>query len=364
MNGNYYAVIMAGGGGTRLWPVSRKDTPKQMLKLDGERTLFEIAFSRLLGLFPADRILVVTSATLAEEFQREQPEIPSENYIIEPSGKNTAPAIGLAAIALKQRNPDAVMAVVTADHFIEREGRFLHVLRAAGEVAEEGHLVTLGIQPTYPATGFGYIQQGAYLGTYENIIVFNAERFKEKPDERTAIQFLETEDHSWNSGMFIWQVDRILAEMENQMPELYSVLEAISTAWGSENYQAVLEKEWETLDKVSIDFGIMEGAEDVAVIPARGLGWSDVGSWNAVYEVLPKNGDGNVVTCKEYISRETRDTLIYADGDNERLVVTLGVENLIIVETDHVLMVCDKNHAQDVKVVVNQLHDKGKIDYL
>jgi mannose-1-phosphate guanylyltransferase len=364
MNGNFYAVIMAGGGGTRLWPVSRNDTPKQMLKLDGERTLFEIAVSRLLGLFPADRILVVTSAALAEEFQREQPEIPAKNYIIEPSGKDTAPAIGLAAVTLNQRDPDAVMAVVTADHFIEREGRFLHVLRAAGEVAEEGHLVTLGIQPTYPATGFGYIQQGAYLGTYESIVVFKAERFKEKPDERTAILFLETEDHSWNSGMFIWKTDRILAEMERQMPKLYTVLEAISAAWGSEDYQAVLEREWEQVEKVSIDFGIMEGAEDVAVIPARGLGWSDVGSWNAVYEVLPKNGDGNVVTCKEYISFSTHDTLVYTDVDIDRLVVTLGVDNLIIVETNDVLMVCDKDHAQVVKEVVNQLREKSKIDYL
>ena len=175
MNDHYYAVIMAGGGGTRLWPLSRKDKPKQMLKLDGERTLFEIAVDRLLGLFPADRILVVTSGHQAEIFQQNQPEIPVENYIIEPSGRDTAAAIGLAAVFLKMRDPDAIMAVVTADHYIEREGRFLHVLRAAEQVADEGYLVTLGIQPTFPSTGFGYIQQGSYLGTYENI---NLSRFK------------------------------------------------------------------------------------------------------------------------------------------------------------------------------------------
>ncbi|MFN2144694.1 MAG: mannose-1-phosphate guanylyltransferase, partial [Anaerolineales bacterium] len=339
MNDNYYAVIMAGGGGTRLWPLSRKQSPKQTLKLDGERSLFEIAVSRLLGLFPAERILVVTSASLAEFFKQDQPEIPAENYVIEPSGKNTAAAIGLAAVTLKMRDPQAVMAVVTADHFIEREGRFLHVLRSAGQVAEDGYLVTLGIQPTYPATGFGYIQQGAYLGTYANIVVFKAERFKEKPDQKTAIEFIEGEDHSWNSGMFIWQVEKILAEIKRQMPQLDGVLNAIAAAWDTPNRQSVLEKEWETLDKVSIDFGIMEGAENVAVIPARGLGWSDVGSWNTVYEVLPKTAEGNVLNSEQCIAQQTRNTMIFAGEDSKRLIVTLGVDNLVIVDTGDVLMI-------------------------
>ena len=182
MDDHYYAMIMAGGGGTRLWPLSRVDRPKQMLKLAGERTLFQVAVDRLLGLFPADRILVVTSEIQAEIFKEQSPEIPAENYIIEPEGRDTAAAIGLAAVVLQQRDPQAIMAVVTADHFIEREGRFLHVLRAAHQVASEGFLVTLGIQPTFPSTGFGYIQQGSYLGTHENIIAFKAESFKEKPD--------------------------------------------------------------------------------------------------------------------------------------------------------------------------------------
>lgn len=364
MNGNFYAVIMAGGGGTRLWPLSRKETPKQTLALDGERTLFGIAVSRLLGLFPAERILVVTNRPLAEKFKLDQPDIPEENYIIEPSGKDTAAAIGLAAITLKMRDPEAVMAVVTADHFIEREGRFLHVLRAAGEVAEQGHLVTLGIQPTYPATGFGYIQQGSYLGTYENIVVFNALHFKEKPDAETAQKFIDGEDHSWNSGMFIWQVGQIMAEIERQMPQLYGVLDAIAGAWDTADSQAVLEKEWETLDKVSIDFGIMEGAEGVAVIPARGLGWSDVGSWNAVYEVLPKEKGNNVFIGAEVLPDETTGTLVFADPASGRLIVTLGVDDMVIVDTPDVLMVCPKEHAQNVKAVVDQLKEKGLNQYL
>jgi len=364
MNDHYYAVIMAGGGGTRLWPLSRKDKPKQMIQLDGERTLFEIAVDRLLGLFPADRILVVTSGFQAEIFQQELPEIPAENYIIEPSGRDTAAAIGLAAVFLKMRDPEAIMAVVTADHYIEREGRFLHVLRAANQVAAEGHLVTLGIQPTFPSTGFGYIQQGSYLGTYENIVVFKAESFKEKPDARRAVEFLEGEDHSWNSGMFIWQVDKVLGEIKRQMPQLNGALEKISAAWDTPDYQDVLNKVWENLDKVSIDFGIMEGAQDVAVIPARGLGWSDVGSWNAVYDVLPKSAEGNVINCKDNIAADTTNSLIFANGESDRLIVTLGVSDLVIVDTKDVLMVCEKSYAQNVKSVVNQLNEKGKNHYL
>jgi len=364
MNDHYYAVIMAGGGGTRLWPLSRRDKPKQMIQLDGERTLFEIAVDRLLGLFPADRILVVTSGFQAEIFQQELPEIPAENYIIEPSGRDTAAAIGLAAVFLKMRDPEAIMAVVTADHYIEREGRFLHVLRAANQVAAEGYLVTLGIQPTFPSTGFGYIQQGSYLGTYENIVVFKAESFKEKPDARKAVEFLEGEDHSWNSGMFIWQVDKVLGEIQRQMPQLNGALEKISAAWDTPDYENVLNKVWESLDTVSIDFGIMEGAQNVAVIPARGLGWSDVGSWNAVYEVLPKSVEGNVINCKDNIAADTSNSLIFANGESDRLIVTLGVSDLVIVDTKDVLMVCDKSYAQNVKDVVNQLNEKGKKNYL
>ena len=364
MENNYYAVIMAGGGGTRLWPLSRQNKPKQMVKLDGERTLFQIAVERLLGLFPAERILVVTSASQAEIFQVDTPIIPAENYVIEPSGRDTAAAIGLAAVALRQRDPSAVMAVVTADHFIEREGRFLHVLRAAYQVAQEDYLVTLGIQPTFPSTGFGYIQQGAYLGTFEDVIAFKAESFKEKPDEETARKFIETEDHSWNSGMFIWKVGNVLAEMERQMPELHQALSEITAAWGTDARQQTLEKVWNSLKKISIDFGIMEGAESVAVIAARGLGWSDVGSWNAVHDVLTQSAEGNVVVAGDHIVMDTSGSLIYANGEKERLIVALGVEDLVIADMGNVLLVCSRTSAQDVRQIVNRLKEEGKTTYL
>ena len=357
-------MIMAGGGGTRLWPLSRKNRPKQMLKLVGDRTLFQVAVDRLLGLFPADHILVVTSEYQTEIFKQQSPEIPAENFIIEPDGRDTAAAIGLAAITLQQRDPKAIMAVVTADHFIEREGRFLHVLRAAEQVAAEGYLVTLGIQPTFPSTGFGYIQQGSYLGTYENIVVFKAMSFKEKPDAETAVRFLEGEDHSWNSGMFIWQISKVLAEFERQMPKLYKALSKIGAAIGKEDFGDVLRREWQKLEKVSIDFGIMEGAEGVAVIPAKGLGWSDVGSWNAVFDALPHDADGNVFNAQHHISEDTKNSLVFTNGLSDRLIVTIGVEDLIIVDTGDVILVCDNRHAQDVKKIVGRLKNTDEENYL
>lgn len=364
MESHYYAVIMAGGGGTRLWPLSRREHPKQQLQLFGEHSLFQIAVDRLVGLFPIDNIFVVTSAKQAEKFQELTSEIPAENYIIEPGPRDTAAAIGLSAVHIKHRDPEAVIAVVTADHFIENVGRFLHVLRAAEQVAQQGHLVTLGILPTFPATGFGYIQQGDYLGTFENIVVFQALSFEEKPDRETAVKFIEGEDHSWNSGMFVWHIDRVMEEFEQQMPKLHTALTAILDVIGTEKYETVLHDVWDGLDKVSIDFGIMEGARQVAVIPARGLGWSDVGSWNALYDVLSKDEDGNSISCQEYLKIDTTNTMIHQNGGLERMIVTIGVDNLVIVDTGDVLMVCEKDQAQEVRRVVNQLKEKGKTAFL
>lgn len=363
-NGNYYALIMAGGGGTRLWPLSRQDKPKQMLKLFGDKTLFQVSVERLKPLFPLEHIFVVTSADMAGVFQQQVPELPAENYVLEPGPRDTAAAIGLAAVALKQRDPDAIMAVVTADHFIEYEDRFLRVLQAARQVAKEDFLVTLGILPSFPATGFGYIQQGDYLGTYKDTVVFRALSFKEKPDLATARTFLEKEDHSWNSGMFIWKVRRILDEIETQMPGLSAALKTIEAAWGKEDFQNELRQVWEGLEKISIDFGIMEGAEKVAVIPAKGLGWNDVGSWDTLFDVLDTDDEGNLMICGQSLNMDSRGILVRQNGTSNRLVVTLGLEDMVIVDTDDVLLVCTRKQAQYVKEVVARLKEEGKEQYL
>src|SRR5687768_9980200 len=220
-----YAVIMAGGGGTRLWPISRKETPKQLLPLLGKETLFQSTVARLEKLFPPERILVVTVAEQAQEMQKQVPAIPAENYLIEPAPRGTASVVALAAAVLHKRDPQAMMAVQTADHYIRNRDLFHYLIRTAFDVARENRLVTLGITPTYPSTGYGYIQQGTPLDGEYKYPVYAVERFKEKPDEQTAQTLLRNGDHSWNSGMFVWRADAILAEIERQMPELFKVVD-------------------------------------------------------------------------------------------------------------------------------------------
>ena len=364
MPDNYYAVIMAGGGGTRLWPLSRRETPKQMLALAGGRSLFQIAVDRITDLFPLDRILVVTTAEQAEGLHGQFPEIPKENFILEPAPRGTASAIGLTAVVLQKRDPQAVMAVLTADHYIEDNTKFIQVLKAAEEAAGQNHLVTLGIHPTYPSTGFGYIQQGGYLNTFQGIDVFRALRFREKPALDAAVKMLDSEDHSWNAGMFIWKVDQIMSEFSRQMPALYKTLEKIGSAWGTPEHEQTIQREWASLKNETIDYGIMEGAHNVAVIPAKGLGWNDVGSWSALYEVLPGDEDGNIILCEDHIGINSKNILLRESGNHQRLVVTIGVQDLVIVDTGDVLLVCSKDQAQDVRQVVDLLKEHNRNNYL
>src|SRR5574339_736660 len=239
-----YAVIMAGGGGTRLWPISRKETPKQLLPLLGKETLFQSTVSRLEKLFLPERILVVTVAEQAREMQNQVPAIPIENYLIEPAPRGTASVVALAAAVLQKRDPDAVMTIQTSDHYIRNQDLFHYLISAAFDVAQKNYLVTLGITPTYPSTGYGYIQQGAPLDGDFKYPVYTVERFREKPDQETAQKLLRSGDHSWNSGMFVWRADTILAEIERQMPELFNVVSKIATAWGTPQQSDVIEENW------------------------------------------------------------------------------------------------------------------------
>ena len=241
---HYYAVIMAGGSGTRLWPLSRKDRPKQMLQLVEERSLFQSAVERLGGLFDPERIFIVTVREQAEDLQRQCPLIPEENFILEPMPRGTASVIGLAAVALRHLDSDAIMAVLTADHIIKNESKFHQLLQAARDTAREGYLVTLGIKPTFPATGYGYIQQGNLIDTFGGLAVFNVLKFVEKPTENKAKQMLGTGGYAWNSGMFVWGVNRILEEFACQMPSLSSTLGEIASAWNRDDVEDVVSHLW------------------------------------------------------------------------------------------------------------------------
>ena len=358
---HFYAVIMAGGGGTRLWPLSRQERPKQSLRLLGERTMFQTSVDRLASLFEPERILVVTSQRYAADLRQQCPDLPEANFILEPAPRGTAPAIALSAMALRRRDPRAVMACLTADHYIGDEARFRQLLVAAKALAEQDFLVTLGIAPTFASTGFGYIQRGASLSQSAGFEAFRAERFKEKPSAGEAQELVADGRHSWNSGMFVWRVERILAEFQRQMPELHAALQAIEAA--PEKRDAV----WDRVPSSTIDYGIMEAARDVAVIPASGLGWSDIGSWESLLDVLDRDGAGNVVVGADHVSLETTDTLIHMvrGSSRPRLIATVGVSDLVIVDTEDVLLVCRRDRSQEVKALVEHLKqsENGR-DYL
>lgn len=360
---NYYAVIMAGGSGTRLWPLSRKHQPKQSLRIAGDRTLFQYAVDRLEGLFPYERIMVVTVADQVNMLRGECPEIPQENFIIEPLPRGTASVVGLACVALKARNVNATMAILTADHLIKNDAHLRELLRAAHVVAQEDVLVTLGITPSYPATGYGYIQKGDSLGTYKGLNAFKVKKFKEKPQEKQAREMIIDGQHVWNSGMFIWRVDTVMGEIKRQMPDLYDKLGKISDDWMGEARMDTLASVWPMIEPQTIDYGIMEKATHVAVIPSVDLGWNDVGSWGSLFESIDSDESGNIILRGDPITFDTQGTLICGDS-SKHLIVTIGVEDLIIIDTGDAILVCDRKHAQRVRDVVDYLKQQGRKDYL
>lgn len=347
---HFYVLIMAGGGGTRLWPLSRRARPKQMLPLTEERTLFQVTVERLKGLIRPERIFVVTSGEMAEPLQRSTPALPKTNFLLEPFGRDSGPAAGLGLFRIVRQDPQAVVAILSADHHIANEERFLSALRSAAEYAQQGYIVTLGISPSYPATGFGYIQRGERIGTSNGFEVFKAKRFTEKPDEATATAFVSSGMYSWNAGIFIMRASQGIAEFQRQQPGMYAILKQI------DEHPAQINALWEKIDKRSIDFAIMEGAQNMVVIPVD-IGWSDVGTWATLFEILARDENDNAQrgANEEHIQIDTHHTLIVSD----RMVVTLGVSDLVIVDTDDVLMICHRDRAQDVREVVKHLKERG-----
>jgi mannose-1-phosphate guanylyltransferase len=361
-NPKNYALIMAGGSGTRLWPLSRSHRPKQALKLVGERTMIQQAVDRIMPLIPAGNIFVVTRAEHAAILSEQVPELPKQNFIVEPEGRGTAPAIGLGAIHFRRLDPGATMMVLTADHVITGVPQFQRVLSAASQAAGQGYLVTLGIQPSSPFTGYGYIHRGDSLGEIGGFPLFRLERFTEKPDRETARQMLASGEYSWNSGMFVWRVDLILDEFRRQMPEFYTQLAEVEAALGKPEYIAVLGRIWPQVTKQSIDYGVMEGAHGAAVFPVD-IGWYDIGSWTSLLDLLPADADGNTIIGST-LGIDTHNTLIYCGGSSGRLIATIGVEDLVIVDTEDALLICPKAREQEVKEVVNRLEKENLVTWL
>jgi mannose-1-phosphate guanylyltransferase len=271
--------------------------------------------------------------------------------------------VGLAAVILRQRDPDAVMAVLPADHFIRNRDLFHLLIRVAVDVAEKGYLVTLGITPAYAATGYGYIQRGEAIPERVIYPVYRVSKFKEKPDETNAREMISTGDHSWNSGMFVWRADAILGEIDRQLPKLMSVLGMLAKGQTAGERAEILQRVWTTLENVTVDYGIMENADKVAVLPAGGLEWSDVGSWDSLFDVLLPDKNGNIVFSGNHIAEDTHQSLVYCNNTG-RLIVTIGVDDLIVVDTNDVLLVCHKDHAQKVRKVVEDLKNTNQNTYI
>ena len=356
-----YAAILAGGVGTRLWPRSRQDRPKQFTDITGTGvTMIQATAQRLVGLMPTSHIFVLTGGAYAGLAAEQLPEVPPQQIIVEPSGRNTAPAIGLACMHLAQHDPTAVIAILPADHIIPDGAALRAALRRAANVAREGYLVTLGIQPTFPHTGYGYIKRSALIDDFDGLPAFRVERFLEKPNRSLAETFVAEGGYYWNGGIFISRVDRMLAEFEAQTPEMYAALERIGAALGAPDADAVLTAEWETLPSISIDYAIMERAQRVAVVPLN-AGWNDVGSWDALETVLNKDDAGNSIAKGDVLLLDSHDNIVYSD---KRIVALVNVNNLVVVETEDTLLIGDKGQMQRVKDVVEQLRAEGRTELL
>lgn len=360
MKDNFFAVIMAGGGGTRLWPLSRKSSPKQLLKLIGGKSLFQIAVERLNGLVETDHIYVVTIQSQVAKLHAQVPSIPMENYLIEPKPKGTAAVVGFAAEYLRKRDPNAVMAVLTADHVMENTEYFKELLTRAAEIADTNTLVTIGIKPEFASTGFGYIKAGAKHGDKDAYVV---EKFVEKPDEKTARKYIKYGDYFWNSGMFIWSVKAILLEIERQMPDLYGHIIHVSEKIMPDGRVGDINNIWEAIEPETIDYGIMEGARDVTLIPAIDLGWKDLGSWDSLFSILKPDKRGNIELAPRVLNINANNCFIQTTNA-EKAIAVIGIDGLIIVDHENTLLICKKGDSQDVKQIVNSLKDENLEQFL
>jgi mannose-1-phosphate guanylyltransferase len=361
VNAHLYPVIVAGGVGSRLWPRSRKSAPKQFLDLTGNRrSLLQEAYDRMTPLAPPERIFVITNAEYVTAVQEQLSELPAANIVGEPEAKGSAAAIGLGAIHLLRRDPDAVMAVLTADHLIHKPDILRQTLVAGAELAQSGELITLGIQPSYPETGYGYIEMAGTLGAYNGLEARRVRRFREKPDLATARAFLAAGNFVWNSGMFIWRADVIMEQFRQFMPGLHKALTHLQPALAGPEEAAAFAAHWTPLQgNVTIDYGVMEKAERVAVFPVD-IGWHDIGSWAALLDVLPKDANGNVIQAR-HLDYESNNILAFSKN---RLIATIGLQDMIVVDTDDVVLVMPADRAQDVKKIIQALKQNGMDHYL
>ena len=357
-----YALILAGGVGSRLWPRSRSDRPKQMLDLTGERSMLQQTVDRIRPLIPPENVWIMTNAEYVPLVREQLPELPAAQVVGEPSPRGTAPAIGLGAEHVFRRDPAGVMFALHADHFIEDEAAFRRAMEGAAEVAGRGYLVSLGVTPTRAETGYGYVELGDDLAPAAGQSAFEVRRFVEKPDAETARRYVDSGQYLWNSGIFCWRVDTIRDAFAALLPEIHGVLARIGEAVGTEGADAALAALWGELPpETTIDRGIMERAERVATVPMS-VGWNDVGAWDSLAALAARDGAGNSVQgAGESVVIDSRDVYVYSE---ERFVAVVGVENLVVVDSGDALLVVHRDRAQEVKKIVEHLKAARRTDLL
>lgn len=351
-----YGVIMAGGGGTRFWPLSRQTTPKQLLNLSGKDLMVNEAIDRLSKTADKNDIFIVTNKTqVAKMLEATNGRIQKNHILSEPSARNTAACIGYAALEIIKKYGDGIMVITPSDAYIKNESEFTRILGIAVKTAEEKDaLVTVGITPTFAATGYGYIK---FQKTGESVL--KVLEFKEKPDEATAKKYVESGEYAWNSGMFIWKASTILKNFERFLPDIYADLQKIGDAMNTANELKVIDEVYPKITSISIDYGIMEKADNVYVVPGE-FGWNDVGSFDMLGVLHDADENGNI-KIGDQINVDTKNCITYSSG---RLVATIGLENVVVIETGDAILVCDKNKVQDVKKVVEQLKAAGRTELL
>jgi mannose-1-phosphate guanylyltransferase len=355
-----YGVIMAGGGGTRFWPLSRQKTPKQLLNLTGKELMVNEAVDRLAYVADKEDIFIVTNATQVEAMAKATVGRITPNHILsEPSARNTAACVGYAAMEIVKKYGDGVMVITPSDAYIKDTATFTRTLAEAVKVAEyQDKLVTIGIAPTFPATGYGYIK----FDKTQDLDTKTVSEFKEKPDEKIAKEYFESGEYAWNSGMFVWKASVILSRFEKLIPDIYADLETIGNAMGKENEYEVINEVYPNIRKISIDYAVMEPAAangDVCVVPGE-FGWSDVGSWDMMGVLHESDENGNII-LGDTVSINTTNSILYSRG---RMIATVGVDNLIVVATSDAVLVCNKDKAQDVKLIVDTLNEAERKELL
>ncbi len=357
-----YAVIMAGGSGTRLWPMSRNNFPKQLHQLVSDKSLIQETFERLRTFLPVKNIYISTAEKYIHETRRHLPELPESNYIIEPVARNTGPAIAYIASYFHAKDPDAIVATFASDHSVAKIEEFKNAIIAAEKVIEKypDHIVTVGLNPTYPDTGLGYIKMNNLIDTIGETKIFSVKQFVEKPDFDTAKKYVASWQYLWNASYFIWKASTLFELFKDFAPDFINPMKKIEEAFKKNTNKKVIQEAFENMPAAPFDTVIMEKAPKVLVIPAD-LGWSDIGSWASLHDILATSTGSNIIAKGNHIGIDNQNCLVYA---KDKLVATVGLQNVIVVDTDDVMLICHKEHAQNIKKLIDKLKDEGKHLYL